>query len=57
MRIERLKHAGLGEIECGQIHGPIGLVPSLRNASLIAVSALAEITANLPPSQIRLPSS
>ena len=57
MRIERLKHAGLGETECGQIHGPIGLVPSLRNASLIAVSALAEITANLPPSQIRLSSS
>ena len=57
MRVERLKQAGLSEAQCAQVHGPIGLVPSLRNASLIAVSALAEITAKLPPSQIRLSSS
>ncbi|WP_347826299.1 XdhC family protein [uncultured Planktomarina sp.] len=57
MRVERLKQAGLSETQCAQIQGPIGLVPSLRNASLIAVSALAEITAKLPPFQVRLPSS
>ena len=57
MRIERLRHAGLSAADCAQIQGPIGLVPSLRNASLIAVSALAEITAKLPPSQVRLSSS
>ena len=57
MRVERLKQAGLSEAQCAQVHGPIGLVPSLRNASSIAVSALAEITAKLPPSQIRLSSS
>ena len=57
MRVERLKQAGLSEAQCAQVHGPIGLVPSLRNASLIAVSALAEITAKLPPSQVRLSSS
>jgi xanthine dehydrogenase accessory factor len=47
----------LSAADCAQIQGPIGLVPSLRNASLIAVSALAEITAKLPPSQVRLSSS
>ena len=57
MRVERLKQAGLSETQCAQIQGPIGLVPSLRNASLIAVSALAEITAKLPPFQVRLSSS
>jgi len=57
MRIERLRHAGLSAADCAQIQGPIGLVPSLRNASLIAVSALAEITAKLPPSQVRSSSS
>ena len=56
MRVDRLKQAGLSETQCAQVHGPIGLVPSLRNASLIAVSALAEITAKLQPSQIRLTS-
>ena len=56
MWVKRLKQAGLSETQCAQVHGPIGLVPSLRNASLIAVSALAEITAKLQPSQIRLTS-
>ena len=57
MPVERLKPAGLSEAQCAQVHGPIGLVPSLRNASLIAMSALAEITAKLPTSQIRLSAS
>ena len=54
IRLQRLADAGLSPALCGRIQGPIGLVPSLRNASLIAVSALAEVTANLPAAQVRL---
>jgi xanthine dehydrogenase accessory factor len=54
IRLQRLADAGLSPTLCGRIKGPIGLVPSLRNASLIAVSALAEVTANLPAAQVRL---
>jgi xanthine dehydrogenase accessory factor len=38
-----LKAAGLSARQIGRIHGPIGLVPSLRDASLLAISILAEI--------------
>lgn len=51
LRLAGLQAAGLEEAHRTKIRGPIGLVPSLRNASLIAVSALAEVVANLPPSQ------
>ena len=54
IRLQRLAGAGLSLTLCGLIQGPISLVPSLRSASLIAVSALAEVTANLPAAQIRL---
>ncbi len=54
IRLQRLADAGLSPALCARIQGPIGLVPSLRNASLIAVSALAEVTANLPAAQVRL---
>ena len=54
IRLQRLADAGLSAAYCGRIQGPIGLVPGLRNASLIAVSALAEVTANLPAAQISL---
>lgn len=52
LRLAGLEEAGLDPADCAKIRGPIGLVPSLRNASLIAVSALAEVVAALPPSQI-----
>ena len=54
IRLQKLAEAGLSPTLCGRVQGPIGLVPSLRNASLIAVSALAEVTANLPAAQVRL---
>ena len=54
IRLQRLAGAGLSAAYCGRVQGPIGLVPCLRNASLIAVPALAEVTANLPAAQIRL---
>lgn len=54
LRLFGLQDAGLTTAERDRIRGPIGLVPSLRNASLIAVSALAEVIAALPPQQWRV---
>lgn len=42
-RLEVLRQAGVSEDERSRIRGPIGLVPSMRNASMLAISALAEI--------------
>ena len=54
IRLQKLGTAGLPQSERDKIHGPIGLVPSLRNASSIAISALAEIIAVLPVAQQRI---
>lgn len=43
MRRETLRQMGLSDADLDRLRGPIGLVPSLRDASSIAVSALAEI--------------
>ncbi|MEP1767350.1 MAG: XdhC family protein [Sulfitobacter sp.] len=43
-RLAHLADLGFSEQELARVRGPIGLVPSLRHAELIAVSALAEIT-------------
>ncbi|WP_104204591.1 NTP transferase domain-containing protein [Billgrantia saliphila] len=42
-RCERLRAAGIAEGQIGRIHGPVGLIPSMREASALAVSILAEI--------------
>lgn len=42
-RLAHLAELGVSEQNQMRIKGPIGLVPSLRNAELIAVSALAEV--------------
>jgi len=42
-RLAHLSEMGVSESDLQRVRGPIGLVPSLRNANLIAVSALAEI--------------
>ena len=42
-RCDALRAAGSSEQDIARIHGPIGLVPSLRDASAIALSTLAEI--------------
>ena len=42
-RIAALLDAGVPQDSADRVNGPIGLVPSLRDASLLAVSALAEI--------------
>ena len=42
-RLAQLADMGVSDRDQQRIRGPIGLVPSLRNADLIAISALAEI--------------
>lgn len=42
-RLAHLAHLGVSDSNLQRVLGPIGLVPSLRDANLIAVSALAEI--------------
>jgi len=48
MRCAALAELGVGDDDLARLHGPIGLVPSLRDASFVAVSALAEIVAAFP---------
>ena len=45
MRKETLLQMGVSEEALDRLQGPIGLVPSLRDASSISVSALAEVVA------------
>ncbi len=42
-RLRTLQDLGFKAIELARIRGPIGLVPSMRNASMLAISTLAEI--------------
>lgn len=42
-RVQALMEAGMNIRDIERIHAPIGLVPSLRDASSLAISALAEI--------------
>lgn len=42
-RCDALRDDGISETDIARIKGPIGLVPALRDASMVAVSALAEI--------------
>jgi len=48
MRCETLIGMGVTEEDISRLRGPIGLVGSLRDASLISVSALAEIVSVFP---------
>ncbi|MEM7328508.1 MAG: NTP transferase domain-containing protein [Pseudomonadota bacterium] len=43
IRCQHLRAAGCVEESISRIHGPVGLVPSLRDASSIALSTLAQI--------------
>lgn len=43
LRCEALKDMGIPQTSLTRLHGPIGLVPSLRDASSIAASTLAQI--------------
>ncbi|WP_052249535.1 XdhC family protein [Tateyamaria sp. ANG-S1] len=48
MRCETLFGLGASKADISRLKGPIGLVGSLRDASVIAVSALAEINLTFP---------
>ncbi|MCH2095424.1 MAG: XdhC family protein [Rhodobacteraceae bacterium] len=48
MRLETLRQIGVPDPDIARLRGPIGLVGSLRDASMIAVSALAEIVQTFP---------
>lgn len=48
IRCEALRQAGETEADIHRIIGPIGVVPSLRDASMLAISTLAEIIDNFP---------
>ena len=43
IRKEALREKGVSQKDIDRIHGPIGLIPSMRDANLLALSTLAEI--------------
>ena len=45
LRCERLRRRGVPEADIQRIHGPVGLVPSMRDASMLAVSVLSQVVA------------
>lgn len=47
-RLDRLAALGVDPTNLARVRGPIGLVPSLREAPLIALSAIAEVVSALP---------
>ncbi|UWQ95311.1 XdhC family protein [Rhodobacteraceae bacterium M385] len=47
-RLDRLATLGVSATDLARVRGPIGLVPSLREAPLIALSAIAEVVSALP---------
>jgi len=48
-RLDQMRDAGVAADDLNRLHGPIGLVPSLREAPLIAVSAMSQVIAAFPP--------
>lgn len=45
IRCDRLRQRGIPEASIQRIRGPVGLVPSMRDASMLAVSVLSQIVA------------
>ena len=43
IRCEALRSDGYSDADIARIHGPVGLVPKMRDASMLAISTLAEI--------------
>jgi len=43
LRCEALTEAGVSALDIARVQGPIGLIPSMRDANLLALSTLAEI--------------
>jgi xanthine dehydrogenase accessory factor len=43
-RLAALEARGLSEAEIARLHGPVGLIPAAKDAPLLAISILAEVT-------------
>jgi xanthine dehydrogenase accessory factor len=43
-RLEALKARGLSKDAVARLHGPVGLIPAAKDASMLAISILAEVT-------------
>jgi xanthine dehydrogenase accessory factor len=43
-RLEALAARGLSEAEISRLHGPVGLIPAAKDAPMLAISILAEVT-------------
>lgn len=56
-RCERLRAVGFTERQISRIRGPAGLIPSMRDASMLAVSILAEIAEAFQQQMRRPPDS
>jgi len=54
-RLAQLSSLGVSTPNLERVKGPIGVVPALRDANLIALSALAEIATLRPNDIVRLP--
>ncbi|MEO0449903.1 MAG: NTP transferase domain-containing protein [Pseudomonadota bacterium] len=52
VRCNKLLEAGVSRMDMERVKGPIGLIPSLRDASMLAVSTLAEIIEAFPARSI-----
>ena len=51
-RLLMLEGMGVGEAQRARLHGPVGLIPSARDAGTLAVSVLAEVLAEaMPPAR------
>lgn len=48
LRMMLLREKGVSETQLTRLHGPIGTIPSLRDAQLIAISAIAEVVTHMP---------
>lgn len=42
-RVAALKSGGVSDSQIARIHGPIGVIPSMRDANLLALSVLAQV--------------
>ena len=54
LRLDALRAAGTDARAAARIHGPIGLVPSMRDASSLAISTLAEILAEFKTNTLKV---
>lgn len=44
-RLLMLRGMGVSDAACARLHGPVGVIPSARDAGTLAVSVLAEVLA------------